>query len=286
MRGIGYMAAAVTLLAIGGRGSAGSEAAADRDRLQGSWAMVSLEINGEKADDDEIKAARLLVEGERYNPIYDERNVSETYILHPEMTPKGIDFTYSEGPRKGETVRGIYKLEGDRYTLCRAIQADDARPREFATRPDSNLAMVVWTRISAGDVARRRAVEVERKSLAGTWVGALGLHDGRPIVEDEPRQVRLIVSGDGYELERGEKTDRGTMVIDPTASPKTMDLVITEGEFKGETWTGIYEVAGYIHRACFAPAGKPRPTQFASPPGSGHVLWVFARPAPELIQSR
>jgi uncharacterized protein (TIGR03067 family) len=279
MRSIGLVAMSVALLA-GADGPEGVGAKGDRERLQGSWAMVSLEINGEKAPEEEVKAARLFVEGGRYTPVFDERIISESFTLHPELTPKAIDFTYTDGPRKGETVKGIYKLEGDTYVMCRAIKADDARPKEFATRSDSGLALVVWRRTTPADVARQKAVDVERKVLDGTWVGVVGLHEGAPIVEDEPRQLRLTISGDRYTLERGDKTDRGTIVIDPTATPKTMDIVIHDGEFKGQTWQGIYAVAGDVHKACFAPEGKGRPRRFASEPGSGHVLWVFSRAKP------
>jgi uncharacterized protein (TIGR03067 family) len=140
--------------------------------------------------------------------------------------------------------------------------------------------MVVWRRISPDDAAKLRAIDVERRAMDWTWVGALGLRNGEPIIEDEPRQVRLTVAGDHYTMERGDKIDKGSSVIDPTSIPKTIDLEITDGESKGQRWVGIYEVAGYVHRACFAPAGKPRPTRFASEAGSDHILWVFARPAP------
>jgi hypothetical protein len=56
MRSRGLVAAAVALIA----GADGTEG--EKDRLQGTWAMVSLEINGEKTADEEVKTARLVVE--------------------------------------------------------------------------------------------------------------------------------------------------------------------------------------------------------------------------------
>ena len=101
------------------------------------------------------------------------------------------------------------------------------------------------------------------------------------ISEDEARQARLIVTGDRYTMDRGnDRTSRGTTRIDPTRTPKTMDVSIIDGINKGQTWLGIYELSGDTYHACFATEGKPRPTAFTSEPGSGNVLWVFKREKP------
>ena len=112
----------------------GPGGAGRRGRLEGHWVMVSLEINGEPAAEDQVASARLVVEGNRYPPKFDDEAIAETIKLDPAQTPKAIDFTYTDGPRKGEKVKGIYKLEGDRYTMCRPLQAEDPRPTEFASR--------------------------------------------------------------------------------------------------------------------------------------------------------
>ena len=41
-----------------------------------------------------------------------------------------------------------------------------------------------------------------------------------------------------------------------------------------------YELDGDTYRYCLAPPGKPRPTAFASPPGSGLSLGVSRRQKP------
>jgi len=40
---------------------------------------------------------------------------------------------------------------------------------------------------------------------------------------------------------------------------------------------GIYELEPDSYKVCFAPAGKPRPTEFASTPGSGQILQLWKR---------
>ena len=40
---------------------------------------------------------------------------------------------------------------------------------------------------------------------------------------------------------------------------------------------GIYELESDSYKICFASAGKPRPSEFASNPGSGYILQVWER---------
>ncbi len=52
-----------------------------------------------------------------------------------------------------------------------------------------------------------------------------------------------------------------------------MDTVSTEKE----VMLGIYELEGDGYRVCFAPVGKPRPSEFTSKSGSGNILQVWER---------
>jgi uncharacterized protein (TIGR03067 family) len=252
----------------------------DLDRLQGRWVMVSLEINGEPVSEDQVASGKLIVEGNRYTPTYAGKAYPETCALDPDKMPRAIDFTYIDGPREGETVKGIYKLEGDRYVMCRALKAEDGRPRDFATKAESGLALVIWKRDSPAEDARRKAIAAERKAFEGTWVGVLNVRDGKSVAEDQARRVRLTLIDDRYTLERTDTTDRGTSRIDPTASPKTMDIAIIDGALKGRTLKGIYTLEGDTYKICFALDGKDRPTEFVSEPGSGNIFWVFQRSKP------
>src|SRR5207237_408376 len=54
----------------------------------------------------------------------------------------------------------------------------------------------------------------------------------------------------------------------------------SSGPHKGETWLGIYEIAGDLYKVAFAPPGKARPTRFVSEPGSGHLHSVWRRGTP------
>jgi uncharacterized protein (TIGR03067 family) len=57
-------------------------------------------------------------------------------------TPKAIDLTVIGGPEEGMTYHGIYKVEGDTYTICRNVAPDKERPTGFVTSPKSGLTLV------------------------------------------------------------------------------------------------------------------------------------------------
>jgi uncharacterized protein (TIGR03067 family) len=104
----------------------------DLDRLQGAWKAVSLEADGKKRPDAEIKDFRMVVRGNNMNinPGNDDRKA--TFTLDPSKKLKEIALKPMDGPAKGRTVTGIYRLEDDTLTLC--IHNDSTKP---ADKPDS-----------------------------------------------------------------------------------------------------------------------------------------------------
>ena len=79
----------------------------------------------------------------------------------------------------------------------------------------------------------------------------------------------------------GDKTvASGTFKIDPTKTPKEIDVMDESGVKNDKTKLGIYALDGDTYKYCLAPAGKPRPTEFTSKAGSGHSLGVSKREKP------
>ena len=67
----------------------------------------------------------------------------------------------------------------------------------------------------------------------------------------------------------------GTHKFDPDKKPPQVDAVVTEGEDKGNTMLGIYELKGDTMKVCFDPTGKERPTSFT--PNEGQFGGVVKR---------
>jgi uncharacterized protein (TIGR03067 family) len=122
----------------------------DRQRLQGTWKVIAAENRGEKVPAKEIADLFLIFEEDTIQ-VRENKKVQVTYCfkINPERKPKEIDFTYTSGPKKGRTDRGIYLFQGERLTFC--IQEDplEARPKAFDTEPDSKRSLVVLERVKS-----------------------------------------------------------------------------------------------------------------------------------------
>jgi uncharacterized protein (TIGR03067 family) len=131
--------------------------------------------------------------------------------------------------------------------------------------------------LTAGD-AKDEAIKKDRKRYEGTWQVVSLEVDGNKVAEEDAKKFTVINDADGkWAIEVEGNVTRGTSEIDPTKKPKTVDLMYTEGQNKGKTQPGIYELGDDTRKVCLAPPGKERPTEFSSTAGSGHILAVLKR---------
>src|SRR5205823_73298 len=97
------------------------------------------------------------------------------------------------------------------------------------------------------------------KRLNGTWEPVSIVMDGKG--KPLPKEGATLTIEDGeYTIRRGGKVvGQGAVTLDPTTTPKSLDIRPATGGYKGKTLLAIYEVTGDTQRACVAPPGKPRP---------------------------
>jgi uncharacterized protein (TIGR03067 family) len=204
--------------------------------------------------------------------------------LDPTKTPKTIDMTLTQstGPAQGKTLLGVYELDDENYRGCIA-GPDQPRPTSLTPAPESGQRPFAFRRVKGEvppptDAARTAAVEAELKRFEGTWSYASFIVEGKPLKEIEGN--RLILSGDRFTITSSRDPVRGTYAVDPTKSPKTLDVTFGDGPDAGKTVKGIYELDGDTCKVCINLADQPRPTEFASRPGDGHALEVLRRQKP------
>jgi hypothetical protein len=90
----------------------------------------------------------------------------------------------------------------------------------------------------------------------------------------------MTFRGDKFEVSiDGKVVQAGTLKLDPNKNPQIVDVIVTEGEGKGMTLTGIYKVSGDDLQFCHDLRGKARPTDFKAPSGSGCLLLVMKKEA-------
>jgi uncharacterized protein (TIGR03067 family) len=265
------------LLMLGAAAPVKDDANNDADRLQGSWTMVLVFINGEELSAGQARTGQLVIEDNQYRARLGANSSTSTFKIDASKTPKEIDLTYTDGDQKGKTVKGIYKLASDGLTICRGLTEREARPTEFAAPVDSRLLLVVWKLSKAGVSHHAKAIEDELKRFTATWRFVSIEAEGDQIPEEVFRKDTLVLKGKQFASYVAGKVVHGVFTIDPTVTPKTIDITFTEGPGKGHSQKGIYELDGDTQKICIALPEKPRPTEFASKPGSGHVVEVLKR---------
>jgi uncharacterized protein (TIGR03067 family) len=136
----------------------------------------------------------------------------------------------------------------------------------------------VGVRAADGD-AKEAAVTKDLEAFRGSWRLISREADGKKSSEEEIKDTIVTIDGLGkLSARRGDKLiAEGTLKLGPTKKPKTIDLAITEGERKGQTHLGIYEIEGDTFRVCRARPGGERPADFSAKAGSGRTLIVFKR---------
>src|SRR5262245_6617567 len=104
----------------------------------------------------------------------------------------------------------------------------------------------------------------------GTWAFTSHEADGNAAPDDVVKSLTITFAGDKFTVKQGDRVDQaGTNKLDGSKKPKQVDATVTEGEHKGSTMLGIYELSGDTMKFCFDPQGKERPTEFKSKAGSG-----------------
>jgi len=114
----------------------------DNERLQGNWKMAALEQRGVKIDVELFPP--LAIKGDQWrqlNLMLQGIPSLITFDVDPTKSPKTIDLIYD----RGLVSRGIYRIEGDVFTVCRTVGRNVERPTEFKTSDDGGI-LVVWKR--------------------------------------------------------------------------------------------------------------------------------------------
>ena len=129
--------------------------------------------------------------------------------------------------------------------------------------------------------SRRGDLTAQLRALAGTWEPVSAENNGFWATRSDLDGIIWIRRANGrWTMRRGGKdlVEWTVKAIDARKSPKTIDLEVSAGAYKGVVYLGIYELDGDTMRICFALPDKPeRPTEFGADKGTVRALAAFKR---------
>jgi uncharacterized protein (TIGR03067 family) len=119
----------------------------------------------------------------------------------------------------------------------------------------------------------------DRDTIQGRWKPVSIERGGKPIASrTEPNdKMALVIEGDKYDWTGGDVPMGGTYTLDPSKTPKEIDLTPSGGPNRGRILKGIYRIQGDTLKVCLAGPGEGRATEFESKEGSRHSFYIMRR---------
>ena len=145
------------------------------------------------------------------------------------------------------------------------------------------LILAAGALIAANGPSKDDPSKGDLDKLRGTWLTVSLMNNGKTLVDEktQPKEgpaTKVAYDDNKWMIKVGDKTVAGGLFkIDATKTPKEIDFMDESGVKNDKTKLGIYAINGDTYKYCLAPAGKPRPTEFASKAGSGHSLGASKR---------
>jgi uncharacterized protein (TIGR03067 family) len=134
---------AACALVLTGFALASDDAPKDAEKLQGAWTATSWKRGDAEITRDKVNT-ELVIRKDAYEFPKGINRISSKGMLKIDAAKSTIDFIPEDGPAKGKSLLGIYKVEGDVLTLCFSA-AGQARPKEFKTG-DRNTVLATYER--------------------------------------------------------------------------------------------------------------------------------------------
>jgi RNA polymerase sigma factor (sigma-70 family) len=253
----------------------------DLDKLQGLWQAVALEANGNQAPEEDVKAFRIRIKGNKiaFNP--DTENREHTFTVDPKAKPKAMDLTPGDGPAKGQKLPcAIYELDGNSLKLCFDKEGKAGkRPSEFKTAKRDGFALIILKRVSE-PAKEKDPVQQAQDELQGAWVLAEVHAKGRKLTDLEARfllSTRWTFKGQMVFQESDFSSSSQEYRVDPGKKPAWLDFV-------GAKAPMVYRVDGDTLTVAIDGGSekvRTRPSDLKTSADSDVALMIFKRADPD-----
>src|SRR5580704_3611702 len=112
--GVLLVLAAPTALALAQDDAAKEET----KKLQGTWKVVDIAIDGKKQPADQTKMTFVFKDDTVVFKVNDQVAAEGTFKVKPSANPKEQDITHRSGPNKGKLYMSLYILDGDNLKIA------------------------------------------------------------------------------------------------------------------------------------------------------------------------
>jgi uncharacterized protein (TIGR03067 family) len=252
----------------------------DLDRLQGTWNVISLEMDGHAMPSP--GSACIVIAGSQFQSLGMGAVYEGTVEFNPRKRPKHFDLLFTAGPEQGNRAPGIYELSGDDWKLCLAVTGK-TRPAGFATSPGSGHALEILHRGAApatdpdtAGIPVPASTGDPAPELEGEWQMTVCNADGYPLPDSMMKTGRRVArNGETASYFGQQRILHASYTVDRGADPRTIDYTLKNGHQQ----FGIWKFEGDTLHICFAQPGKPRPADFTPRKGQGHTFTAWKRTA-------
>lgn len=244
--------------------------------LQGTFNVKSWTSERWKAEPDESRKWQWTIRGQEITwarPGVDAVKLS--FTVNATVSPREIDFTFLSGPDQGAKCQGVYLPSRHEILLCfEDPGGKGGRSATYGAKPGSGQTSIKLV------PARTLPVAEEVEALQGTWRFAIYYSDWWPERIANPPHSRpdwrWTIKGNEISWTRMKVDDvKLSFTVDPSKSPRQIDMTFLDGPHKGKTLRGMYHFnAEGRCQICFADpdTNADRPTGISYSTNEGRTM--------------
>lgn len=132
--------------------------------------------------------------------------------------------------------------------------------------------------LSAAQIPNQKERNSDAALIQGTWEIIAAEKDGMPVRDFVTSRIEFkgnVVKGSFFNIPRGypAKTAESRFRLDPATSPKSLDWIINNREFKA----GVYSLQNHELKICINRSLTERPTALKTRIGDNRTVYVLRR---------
>lgn len=146
MRLHGMLIAFATVL-LAAAAPEGDSSQSDLAKLEGDWTTKSFLLGGGPLPKEKQYPDRVMtIKGNEFSEVRGGKvAVRGTIKIDSSKDPKWLDATFTQGGPTGETIHGIYQLDGDTLKVCIGTPEDE-RPTKFESKTGTKMRLIFYER--------------------------------------------------------------------------------------------------------------------------------------------